>query len=209
VTSAAGKSPSTRFNPERRLSRQGLVRVLVLTGAVFVAGAVVTVLALGHFHGRGGRGAADASRHATNATSATNATNVAANGTDVAATAAQSAALVATSNGVALGSLRVAELNHQAPVYRWVAGSETLPFSAAPHRLVGTVLAGDHVVTAVQTGRGFTSARCEFGLSVSSSADPIVDEDHLPGTGTYVGPAAATTLCRANGAPRAGWVRYR
>ena len=70
-------------------------------------------------------------------------------------------------------------------------------------------IVGTDIETAVQTAPGL----CSFGLSVTSSSDPLIAEDHLPGPGTYYQIQNApyqvqTAPCVANQAPTSSWIGW-
>ena len=113
-------------------------------------------------------------------------------------TTADAAAGVAASQPP--GSLSVASLNAALPKYQWVDGATSVPYSAK-RPIVGVSDSGTHVVTAVQADPDF----CMYGLSVTSGADPLMTEDHLPGPGTYFQMVWQAPQCVANQAPASGW----
>jgi hypothetical protein len=107
------------------------------------------------------------------------------------------------------GSLTVASLNAALPRYQWVDDATNVPYS--PKRpIVGITASGTHVETAVQYTDGF----CSFGLTITSSTDPLTTEDHVAGLGKYyhlVGPGTYyqsvyhAPQCAADQAPTSGW----
>jgi hypothetical protein len=107
------------------------------------------------------------------------------------------------------GSLSVSELNTELPKYAWVDGSTNVPYSEK-QPIVGMAANGTHIETAVQYMEGF----CSFGLTITSSTDPLTTEDHVLGLGRYyrlVGPGTYYQSiyhgpqCVADQAPASGW----
>jgi hypothetical protein len=121
--------------------------------------------------------------------------------TQEAAAAASSADGVAKSHGIPDGALTLALLTQQRLGVNWLPSNVQASFSAT-HIYVSVGVAGDHVVTAADPGV------CIYGLTVSSSNDPIIGQDQLPGVGTYwaipVG-AGSSSACSADSAPTSGW----
>jgi hypothetical protein len=123
------------------------------------------------------------------------------------ATAANSAATVAAPQPP--GSISVASLNAALPKYQWVDGGTNVPYSA--HRpVVSMTASGTHIETAVEDKDG----SCSFGLTITSSTDPLTTEDHVAGIGRYyhlVGPGTywqsvvQAPRCAADQAPTNGW----
>lgn len=116
---------------------------------------------------------------------------------------------VAKDQGIPDGELTVAALNQERPGLAWVAGNVPLPTPgvASPTSVDGS---GTHVVTAQRVSpiQGIPLPFCVLGLSVSSSTDPIVSQDHLPGTGSYwVTIGLPTRSCSADSSPNSGWKR--
>ncbi len=100
------------------------------------------------------------------------------------------------------GSLSVSALNAALPKYEWVDGAVNVPFSAE-RPVVGMIARGTHIETAVRPARG----QCSFGLTVTSSTDPLIAEDDLPGPGTYF-QAVDQAPCAASQAPTSGWTSW-
>src|ERR1700733_2479146 len=94
-------------------------------------------------------------------------------------TAADAAASVSASQPP--GSLSVSELNTEQAQYAWVEGATAVATSRLRRPIVGVNIVGTSIETAVQLAPGL----CSFGLSVTSSSDTLIAEDHLPGPGTY------------------------
>ena len=114
--------------------------------------------------------------------------------------AANAAATVAASQSP--GSLSVLALNAALPKYEWVDGAVNVPYSSK-RPVVGMTASGTRIETAVRPDRG----QCSFGLTITSSADPLISEDDLPGPGTYFEPANQVA-CAANQAPSSGWASW-
>lgn len=112
-------------------------------------------------------------------------------------TTADAAARVAASQPP--GSLSVSELNTELPKYAWVDGATTVPTSRLRRPIVGVNIVGTSIETAVQPAPGL----CSFGLSVTSSNDPVIAEDRLPGPGSYY--QVQNVPCMADQAPTSGW----
>jgi hypothetical protein len=115
-------------------------------------------------------------------------------------TTANAAATVAASQSP--GSLSVSALNATLPKYEWVDGATNVPYSSK-RPIVGVTASGTHIETAVRPVRG----QCSFGLTITSSTDSLIIEDHLQGPGTYFQPANQVP-CAANQAPNAGWASW-
>jgi hypothetical protein len=113
-------------------------------------------------------------------------------------TAAISAAFLAAPQ--APGSLSVSVLNAELPKYQWVDGATNVPYSSSKRPIVGVGASGTHVETAVQGTQGF----CSFGLTITSSADPLIAQDGLSGQGTYY-QMVNETSCVADQAPTSSW----
>jgi len=98
-------------------------------------------------------------------------------------TAANSAATVAASQPP--GALSVSALNAALPRYEWVDGATNVPYSSK-RPIVGMTVSGTHthIETAVRPVRG----QCSFGLTITSSTDPLITQDQLQGPGTYFVP---------------------
>jgi len=103
--------------------------------------------------------------------------------------------------GPQVGSLSPSVLATRLPQYQWVDGATNVPYSSAKRYIVGVNASGTHVVTAVKADPDF----CSYGLSVTSGADPLVTEDHLPGPGTYFESVSQASQCVADQAPASGW----
>ena len=116
---------------------------------------------------------------------------------EIGGTTADAAASVAASQPP--GSLSVSELNRELPKYAWVDGATIVPTSRLRRPIVGVNIVGTSMETAVQPAPGL----CSFGLSITSSNDPVIIEDHLPGPGTYY--QVQNTPCVADQAPTSGW----
>ena len=117
-------------------------------------------------------------------------------------TTADAAASVAASQPP--GPLSVSELNTELPKYAWVDGATNVRYFSAKRYLVAVNASGTHIVTALKTDPNF----CMYGLSVTSGADPLVTEDHLPGPGTYFQMAWQAPRCAADQAPTSGWISW-
>ena len=121
--------------------------------------------------------------------------------TQEAAAAASSADDVAKAHDIPDGALTLALLTQQRLGVNWLPSNVPAPVNGS-FNYVSVGVAGDHVVTAVH------AAGCIYGLTVSSSNDPIIGQDQLPGVGTYwaipVG-AGSTSACTADSAPTSGW----
>jgi hypothetical protein len=100
------------------------------------------------------------------------------------------------------GSLSVSALNAALPRYEWVDGAVNVPYSSE-RPVVGMIASGTHIETAVRPVR----KQCSFGLTITSSTDPLIAEDDLPGPGTYFQPADQVP-CAANQAPTSGWASW-
>jgi len=140
--------------------------------------------------------------------------NFASNLTKALSQTAAGAAVVADGaakdQGIPDGALTVVALNQERPSYTWVAGNVPLP--ANSYVTVTSVdVGGDHIVTAQRPSPGSELPFCVFGLTVSSSADPIISQDNLHGTGNYWATielaTPSETSCSADSAPNSGWKR--
>jgi hypothetical protein len=120
---------------------------------------------------------------------------------DIGGTAAGAAAYVAASQPS--HALSVSALNADLPTYKWVVGATSVPPSSPKGPIVGVNIVGTDIETAVQASPGL----CSFGLSVTSSADPLIVEDHLPGPGTY-SQISQRSQCVANQAPTSSWIAW-
>jgi hypothetical protein len=114
--------------------------------------------------------------------------------------------------GPQFGSLSTSVLNARLPKYQWVDGATNVPYSAQ-RPIVGMTANGTHIETAVQGMDGF----CSFGLTITSSADPLTTEDHLLGLGRYYRLVGLGTYyqvvyhapqCAADQAPASGWISW-
>lgn len=114
--------------------------------------------------------------------------------------------------GPQFGSLSPSVLNMSVPKYQWVDGATNVPHSAK-RPIVGMAANGTHIETAVQYMDGF----CSFGLTITSSTDPLTTEDHVLGLGRYyrlVGPGTyyqsvyRAPQCAADQAPTSGWISW-
>lgn len=114
--------------------------------------------------------------------------------------------------GPQVGSLSPSVLNMRLPKYQWVDGATNVPYSAK-RPIVGMTANGTHIETAVQEMDGF----CSFGLTITSSTDPLTTEDHVLGLGKYyrlVGPGTYyqsvynDPQCAADQAPASGWISW-
>lgn len=119
---------------------------------------------------------------------------------------------VAAAVGPQFGSLSPSVLNMKLPKYQWVDGATNVPYSAK-RPIVGMAANGTHIETAVQYMDGF----CSFGLTITSSTDPLTTEDHVLGLGRYyrlVGPGTYyqslyhSPQCAADQAPTSGWISW-
>jgi hypothetical protein len=124
------------------------------------------------------------------------------------ATANAAATVAATQPG---GSLTLAGLNTRLPKYQWVDDATNVPYSAK-RPIVGIATSGTHIETAVEV-----DGLCSFGLTITSSTDPLTDEDHVAGIGRYyhlVGPGTYyqtvyhAPQCAADRAPSSGWTSW-
>jgi hypothetical protein len=108
-------------------------------------------------------------------------------------------------------SLTVASLNATLPKYQWVDGATSVSYSAK-RPVVSMTASGTHVETAVETIDGW----CSFGLTITSSTDPLTTEDHVAGLGKYYHSVGAGTYwqsvetpqCAADQAPSSGWTSW-
>jgi hypothetical protein len=114
--------------------------------------------------------------------------------------------------GPQFGSLSPSVLNTRLPKYEWVDGATNVPYSAK-RPIVGMTANGTHIETAVQDMDG----SCSFGLTITSSTDPLTTEDHVLGLGRYyrlVGPGTYyqsiyhAPQCAADQAPTSGWISW-
>ena len=128
-------------------------------------------------------------------------------------TAAGAAAVAdgdAKAQGIPDGALTVAALNQERPSLIWVAGNVPLPANS-DGTLTSVDVGGDHVLAAQRPNSGSLLPFCVLGLTVSSSTDPIIGQDHLSGTGDYwatIGLATSSeTTCSADSAPDSRWKR--
>ena len=112
--------------------------------------------------------------------------------------AAAAAAWVAGSQPSALTT---STLNAELPTYTWMDGATNVPLSSAKKPIVGILASGSHIETAVQSVRG----GCAYGLTITSTSDPIIAADHVFGPGTYYNVVAPTSQCKADQAPTSGW----
>jgi hypothetical protein len=121
--------------------------------------------------------------------------------TQEAAAAAFSADGVAKSHRMPDGALTLSLLAQQRLGVNWLRSNVPAPVSGS-YTYVSVGVAGDHVVTAVHT------SGCIYGLTVSSSNDPIIVQDQLPGVGTYWAlpvRLGSPSSCTADSAPTSGW----
>jgi hypothetical protein len=118
---------------------------------------------------------------------------------EIGGTAADAAATVAASQPP--GSPNVSTLNAELPKHKWVDGATNVPYSSLTRPIVSVNLLGTDIVTAVQSGQGL----CSFGLSIISSSDPLITEDHLSGPGTYY-QSVQTSPRIADQAPMSSWM---
>ncbi len=124
--------------------------------------------------------------------------------TEGAATFALSADETAKAHHIWDGALTLSLLNQERLDVKWLPADVSVPLSGG-NTYVSVSVAGDEVTTADDI------IGCEYGLTVSALNDPIIGQDHLPGTGTYwaasespLGPGAT---CSADSAPSSGWER--
>jgi hypothetical protein len=174
-----------RRQHRRRWTVSGVVATLV---AAFVVLVVVSTVALAGFGNDLGKGLTALSNES-------------------AAASAASAAGVAKAQHVPDGSLTIALLQQYRPRMTWLPGDEASPSSTSQTSIS---VEGDHIITAMST----PVTACVFGVTVSSSADPIISADHLPGAGTYSmirkappGQNSQPASCAADLAPTTGWER--
>jgi hypothetical protein len=113
-------------------------------------------------------------------------------------TAANAAANVAAPQPPSL--LSISALNAELPKYEWVDGATNVPYSSSRRPIVGVNVVGTDIETAVQP----VQSSCSFGLTVTSSMDPLITADHLPGPGTYF-QYEQTSQCIAVQAPTSSW----
>ena len=121
---------------------------------------------------------------------------------EIGGTTADAAASVAASQPP--GSLSISELNTELPKYAWVGGTTNVPASTLKRPVAGVNIVGTDIETAVQIAPGW----CSYGLSVTSSSDPLIAEDHLPGAGTYFQIDFKTTQCVADQPPASSWTAW-
>ena len=114
--------------------------------------------------------------------------------------------------GPQFGSLSPSVLNMRLPKYQWVDGTTNVSYSAK-RPIVGIVANGTHIETAVQGMDG----SCSFGLTITSSTDPLTTQDHVLGLGKYyrlVGPGTYyqsvydAPQCAADQTPTSGWIPW-
>lgn len=128
----------------------------------------------------------------------------------------QAAGTAANDAAAAVGpqfdSLSPAELNTRLPKYQWVDGATNVRYSAQ-RPIVGMTASGTHIETAVE-GRG---GSCSFGLTITSSNDPLTTEDHVSSLGesyhlvgprTYWQTVYDPPQCAADQAPTSGWISW-
>ena len=124
--------------------------------------------------------------------------------------AAASAASLAQTDHISYSRLTMSTLNSERAEETWVsATTNALTYGNAQKFVVSINGADHHIVTAVMPLR-----QCDYGLSVSASTDPVIQQDQLPGVGTYFnsvgaayGSTPAPTVCNAATAPTGGWTR--
>jgi hypothetical protein len=116
-------------------------------------------------------------------------------------TTANAAATVAASQSP--GSLSVSALNAALPKYQWVDGATNVSYSSK-RPIVGIAANRTHIETAVRPVRG----QCSFGLTITSSYDPVITEDDLPGPGSYYQAVFHVIQCVADQAPSSGWASW-
>jgi hypothetical protein len=121
---------------------------------------------------------------------------------EIGGTTADAAASVAASQ--APGSLSASALNVELSKYEWVDGATKVGSSSLKRPIVGVNIVGTDITTAVQPAPGL----CSFGLSVTSSSDPLISGDHLPGPGTYYQEVSQGTQCVADQAPTSSWMGW-
>jgi hypothetical protein len=100
-------------------------------------------------------------------------------------------------------ALSVSGLSADLPTYKWVVGATSVPPSSLKRPVVGVNIVGTDIETVVQASPGL----CSFGLSVTSSANPLIIEDHLPGPGTY-DQISNRSQCVADQAPTSSWIAW-
>jgi hypothetical protein len=123
---------------------------------------------------------------------------------------ASSAASLAQADHISYSNLTVSTLNAKRADETWVSATTNAVTSGDAYKFVVSVEgADDHIVTAVMP-----LIQCVYGLSVSAPTDPVIQQDQLPGVGTYFNSAgsaypttAAPVACNAATAPTAGWTR--
>ena len=135
-------------------------------------------------------------------------------GLEQALKADQAAGTAANDAAAAVGpqfaSLSPSVLNMRLPNYQWVVGTTNVSYSAK-RPIVGMVANGTHIETAVKGIDG----SCSFGLTVTSSTDPLTTQDHVLGLGKYyrlVSPGSYyqsvydAPQCAADQTPTSGWI---
>ncbi|MGD0394753.1 MAG: hypothetical protein ABSC41_19180 [Acidimicrobiales bacterium] len=124
--------------------------------------------------------------------------------TEGAAAFALSADETAKAHHIRDGALTLSLLNQQHLDVKWLPADVSVPLSGG-NTYVSVSAAGDEVTTADDI------IGCEYGLTVSALNDPIIGQDHLPGTGTYWASSESAlgrgAPCSADSAPSSGWVR--
>jgi hypothetical protein len=125
-----------------------------------------------------------------------------AQGLEIGGTTADAAANVAATQPA--GSISVARLNAILPKYRWVDSTTNVPPSTLKRPIVGVNIVGTDIETAVQIAPRW----CSYGLSVTSSSDPLIAADHLPTPGTYYQNDFNTTQCVADQPPASSWTAW-
>jgi hypothetical protein len=121
---------------------------------------------------------------------------------EIGGTTADAAASVAASRPP--DSLSASSLDVELPKYQWLDGATAVPSSSLKRPIVGVNIVGTDTESAVQIAPGL----CSFGLSVTSSSDPLIAEDHLLGPGTYYKYVFQTSQCIADQAPSSGWASW-
>jgi hypothetical protein len=107
---------------------------------------------------------------------------------------------VAHAQGIAIGSVTMAEVQRQVPSTRWV------PATVASTNLDSASLdvASDYVATATEIAPG----DCSYGLVVSSASAAVVAADWLPGPGVYASfPGPPGAPCAVADTQTSGWVK--
>jgi hypothetical protein len=120
-----------------------------------------------------------------------------------AAGASNSVVTVEQANHAQSGSLTLTWLDSQLPRARWVSGSTNVPYSDTARPVISVFIAGNHVVTAER----LVDNSCTYGITVSSSSDPVIGAFDLPRPGSY-GQLAVSSMaaCSAENAPTTGWM---